>query len=245
MKVFFSVIIPALNEELFIPRLLDALSRQTFKDFEVILVDADSTDKTVEITKDYKKKLPLTVVTNTHKNISRSRNMGASKSTAPYLVFIDADNYISATFLENMYKLVGKGYEMILPEVRPDSEKFFYKILYSGVNIFVNAAKKVHRPFSTGGNFVIKREVFNKLKGFDESVFVSEDHEIVNRANKMKVNIAVTNHKVIFSVRRFEKEGFGVLVKYFISTLYVAFFGKITKKIYNYQMGGDYYLKKK
>ncbi len=243
MSPFFSVIIPALNEELYLPKLLDSLVEQTFKDFEVILVDAESTDKTVKEAKKYHK-LDLTIITNKKRNISSSRNIGAAKAKAPYLVFIDADNYFHPTFFERMKDIILKGNEMIIPEIMPDSKKIYYKSLYESANIFIRLAKLVKHPYSTGGNFVIKKETFQKLNGFDESIFVSEDHDIVKRANREGVKIAISdNPKVIFSVRRFEKEGVKVLGKYLVSTIHVAFFGKITKRIYGYQMGGDYYKK--
>lgn len=244
MRLFFSVIIPALNEEKLLPRLLEAINRQTFRDFEVILVDAQSHDETVKIAKEYTNKFPLQIVHTPEKNISRSRNLGAKIAKGEYLVFIDADNYVTSKFLEDMKKVIDRGADMVIPGITPDSRKLVYKMSYSTVNFLVSVSKKIGIPFSTGGNFVIKKSVFELLKGFDEKIFVGEDHDIVGRANRNKVNLAFAkNPKVIFSVRRFEKEGAVVLLKYFISTAYIAFFGKITKKIYNYQMGGDYYKK--
>lgn len=242
MKVLFSVIIPALNEEKLLPRLLDELKAQTEQHFEVILVDANSSDKTVAIAQSYEKHFPLRIVHIPDKNISKSRNTGASVARGDYFFFIDADNYIYPAFLTKMKKHIEKGYELIIPAVLPDSRKIFYKILYSFVNILITLANKFYLSFSTGGNFVITKEAFKKLGGFDETIFVGEDHDIVAKAQRTGLKIVfVTQPKVIFSVRRFEKEGFAVFIKYFISTVYIALFGKITKKIYNYQMGGDYY----
>jgi glycosyltransferase involved in cell wall biosynthesis len=246
MKVFFSVIIPALNEEHFLPRLLTALKNQKFMDFEVILVDANSTDKTVEVTKSFSHDFPLQVVHTASRNISASRNIGASKANGTYLLFIDADNYIPHNFLYEIAAIMQKPIDMIIPAVVPDSKKFKYKIAYSFVNFLVSASQMARMPFSTGGNMVIKKSVFNAIHGFDETIFVGEDHDIVGRVRKIDANIIfMSKPKVVFSVRRLEKEGVAVLLKYFISTLYIAFFGKITKKIYDYQMGGDYYRKQK
>ncbi|MDO8269770.1 MAG: glycosyltransferase, partial [Candidatus Levybacteria bacterium] len=194
---------------------------------------------------EYKTAFPLNIIRINDKNISRSRNIGASKAKGAYLFFIDADNYIYPAFIEGVRKYVGNGYEMIIPAIKPDSKKYIYKITYGFVNILVSISNTLNMPFSTGGNFVIKKDKFVKLKGFDETIFVGEDHDIVGKAHRHGVKIGfVTSPKVVFSARRFEKEGFSVLAKYFVSTMYIALFGKITKKIYNYQMGGDYYQKK-
>lgn len=242
----FSIVIPALNEEQLIPRLLEALGNQTYKDFEVILVDANSTDKTIEEAKKFSKQFPLQIISTTEKNVSGSRNIGALKAKGGYLFFIDADNYIHSAFLKEMSVLLEKNYQMIIPSIIPDSKNLYYKVVYKLANFLVFLAAKFNMSFSTGGNLVVKRDVFEKLNGFDKTIFVGEDHDIVDRARKKGVSIAfATNPKVIFSVRRLEKEGGLVILKYFISTLYIVLFGKMTRKIYNYEMGGDYYKKQK
>lgn len=244
MQAYFTIIIPALNEEKLLPRLLQALKNQSYKNFEVILVDANSTDKTVSKAEEFAVDFALTLLHTNIKNISASRNMGALKAKGKYIFFVDADNYIHPEFLKGMAALLKKEYEMIIPAVVPDSERSIYTIGYSAVNFLVLIGKKFGVPFSTGGNFIIKKTIFEKLHGFDETIYVGEDHDIVERARKMKVKIAFSpHHKVVCSVRRLDKEGWTVLFKYFVSTLYIAFFGKITKKIYDYQMGGDYYKK--
>ena len=56
-RPFFSIIIPSLNEEKYLPLLLEDLSQQTFKSFEVIIIDGKSEDKTIELAKTFNKKL--------------------------------------------------------------------------------------------------------------------------------------------------------------------------------------------
>lgn len=246
MKPFFSIVIPALNEEHYIGTLLLAIKRQTFTDFETILVDAESKDKTIEVTNKFSKDFPLKITSTSHKNISGSRNVGAGIASGDYIFFIDSDNSILPDFLEEIKKSIDeKSHEMLIPAVTPDSKKSIYKILYGSINGLVLIFKNLNVAFSTGGNLIIKKDTFNKLHGFDETIFVGEDHDIVRRAKKKKVKIAFLPHtKIIFSVRRLEKEKFSLIMKYFVSTIYIAFFGKITRKIYNYPMGGDYFEKK-
>lgn len=246
MSPHFSVVIPAFNEERLLPRLLESLLNQSFKDFEVILVDAQSTDKTCNEARRYLKRLPITILTTIEKNVSASRNYGASHAKGNYFFFIDADNYIHPAFLKDVSKLVENGYQMVVPSIVPDSRNFIYKIAYKLANFLVFVGTKVNLSFSTGGNMVIEKKVFNELNGFDKSIFVGEDHDIVERARKKGFKVVFTpSSKVVFSVRRLEKEGGAVLLKYFFSTLYIVFFGKMTRKMYNYEMGGEYYVKNK
>lgn len=246
MKPSFSVVIPAFNEEELLPRLLESLSNQTYKDFEVILVDANSTDKTIEEAEKFSKKFPLFITSTTKKNVSGSRNLGASKAKGEYLFFIDADNYVRPSFLKEISVFVEKNYQMIIPAITPDSKNYYYKIVYKVANLFVLFTEIIKRSFSTGGNIIIKKDVFDALNGFDKTIFVGEDHDIVDRARKKGFRVTfASGTEVVFSARRLKKEGGIILLKYFLSTSHIIFFGKITKKMYNYEMGGDYYKKQK
>ena len=247
MNALFSIIIPALNEEHFIGKLLQALKSQTFQDFEVIVVDAQSNDRTVKVVKKFQNDFPLKIISTNLRNISGSRNVGANSAKGEYLFFIDSDNSVFPSFLAEVRKIIeSKKSEMIIPSVVPDSQKAVYKIIYSAVNGLVAVSKSLNIAFSTGGNLIIKRDKFEALEGFSEKIFVGEDHDIVKQAIKKKLKITFMSHpKIIFSVRRLEKEKFSLILKYFISTMYIVLFGKLTRKIYNYPMGGQYFDKKK
>src|SRR5258706_4031142 len=93
MAIRFSVVIPALNEEKFLPKLLASLAAQTVKDFEVVVVDGSSKDKTVTVARSFAKKLPkLQVVVSKVASLPLQRNLGAKKTTGEWLIFIDADS---------------------------------------------------------------------------------------------------------------------------------------------------------
>ncbi len=246
MSPHFSVIIPAFNEEKLLPRLLESLTNQSYKNFEVILVDANSTDRTQLEAKKYTKRLDLSIFSINEKNVSSSRNFGAEKARGEFLFFIDADNYVHSAFLKDVSLLLEKGYQMIVPSIIPDSKNVLYKFAYRLANSLVYLGSKANLSFSTGGNMIISKDVFGQLHGFDKTIFVGEDHDIVERARKKGCKVAFTFHsKVVFSVRRLEKEGGAVLLKYFFSTIYIVLFGKMTRKMYNYEMGGEYYKKEK
>ena len=116
---FFSIIIPALNEEKYLPRLLADLSQQTIKDFEVIIVDGQSTDQTVSRCQTYKDKLPsLEILTSPVRNVSVQRNQGGFAASGQYLVFNDADNRLPEYFLEGLrYQLRVKPVDLLLGQV--------------------------------------------------------------------------------------------------------------------------------
>lgn len=98
-KYFFSIIIPTLNEEKNLPLLLSSIKKQDYeKNFEVIISDSFSTDKTMAIAKQFLKKLNLKFYQKKFLNVSQARNYGAKKAIGDFLIFFDADVEIEKIF---------------------------------------------------------------------------------------------------------------------------------------------------
>lgn len=246
---FFSVVIPTLNEELFLPKLLDDLVKQKEKDFQVIIVDGYSQDKTSIIVKDYQKKIKIDFFQNSKKNVSSQRNFGALKAKGRYLVFLDADSRINSSFLKKVKKFIEKNKGLIfLPYLLPDKKFKLYKPLFDISNILVELSQNLPKKFSLGGSIIIEKNFFQTIGGFDETLFIAEDHELVQRASSWGVKTKfIKNAYVFFSLRRIKKEGeFRFFYKYFIATTKRLLSNEeIKKKIFDYQMGGHLYQDKK
>ena len=95
--VELSCIIITLNEERLLPNLLESIKGQTYKNYEVIVADYYSRDKTREIAKDYG-----CIITNGG-NYTVGRNNGAKVAKGKYFLFLDADSYLPKDFLEIKY----------------------------------------------------------------------------------------------------------------------------------------------
>src|SRR5947209_6196665 len=89
-----SVVIPAYNEATYIDRLLEALSKQNFKDFEVIVSDAQSKDGTEGVVKSFKDKFVIKFIESPPKGPGAGRNEGAKLARGEWLLFLDADDDI-------------------------------------------------------------------------------------------------------------------------------------------------------
>jgi glycosyltransferase involved in cell wall biosynthesis len=244
-KPFFSIIIPSLNEEKYIYKILNNLKAQTFKDFELILVDANSADNTLKIVNQYKDKYSLKIISSKKRNLSHQRNLGAEKATGNYFFFIDADNSIPNNFLEISKKFIDENNcEAIIPKVTPENNAFFDKVSYPLSIWLVKLSLLTPRPFSTGGNLIISNAAFKKTKGFNEKVYIGEDHDMVRQLKETGAKTKLmTNTFVIFSSRRFEKEGFFTYIKYAYAFLYQILFRRVDTKIYSYEMGGHVFKK--
>jgi len=248
MKPFFSVVIPTLNEEKYLPKLLDDLYKQTEKGFEVIIADSYSKDNTKKVVYNFMDKLNIQFFQTKLKNVAAQRNHGASKSSGDYLVFLDADTQINSSFLKKVKKVILKRKGLaFIPYFLPDREYKQYKSLFDLSNMLVEFSQNLPKRFSLGGNMVIERNFFGIVRGFNEELFIAEDHELIQRISQWGVEVKfIREAKTYFSLRRMKKEGkIKFFYKYFVSTARRIFSGEIKDKIYDYQMGGQVYEKEK
>ncbi len=243
MVPFFSVIIPTLNEEKYLPRLLKNLRSQKEKDFEIIVADANSEDKTREIAETFKG-LPIRAFNNKRKNVAYQRNAGAKETQGRYLVFLDADAGISPTFFSRLHAFIEKKKGLLfLPSVKPYERMGQAKIIFPLVNYFLEASQNFGSPFSTGGSIIIEKNFFNLIGGFNEKLFISEDHDLVQNAYGWGVRAKfLRNVTFKFSLRRMKKEGqLSLFYKYLVATAHVLLKRQMKKKVFEYEMGGQFY----
>lgn len=100
-----SVIVPVYNVEKYLPRCIDSILAQTFTDFELLLIDDGSKDKSGEICDEYSKKdNRIRVFHRENGGPSKSRNFGIYKSLGEWIVFIDSDDYVSIDYIETFFK---------------------------------------------------------------------------------------------------------------------------------------------
>lgn len=247
MKPFFSIIIPTLNEERFVGKLLLDLVKQSYKNFEIILVDAKSEDKTIKEVKKYKQNLPIKkIIQIGGRNVSRQRNTGAKSARGSYLVFLDADSRVKNNFLQKLktYITTHKGL-LFIPAFSVSKKDPQLSMVVDFTNALISLSNKIGKPFSTGGSMIVEKNFFFIIGGFPEDVPLSEDHLLVRNAYMFGVNAKfLSTISVKFSLRRFKREGkLEMLYKYIKSTLYFLAKGKVDKQIITYEMGGHLYNK--
>ena len=99
--MFFSIIVPVYNTESFLPQCLDSLLEQSFGDFEVICVDDQSTDGSLDLLNEYAKKdARIKVVANSKGGVSIARNIALELARGQYILFVDSDDWITSNALE-------------------------------------------------------------------------------------------------------------------------------------------------
>lgn len=210
MKSIFSVIIPTLNEEKYLPNLLNDLVKQTFQDFEVIVVDGNSSDKTVSKARGVQDKFQkLTILTTKKRNVSYQRNLGAKKVEADWLIFMDADNRLPPFFLQGIkYKIESLKPDILSTWIEPDSNNKKDKATANLANIFIDIQKSTTKPYLLESMLGIRKKTFEKLSGFDETLHWGEGIDLLRRASRKGIKFSfLRDPKYTYSFRRLRKLG--------------------------------------
>ena len=100
-----SIIVPIYNVERYLRRCIDSIIGQTFKNWELILVDDGSTDSSGLICDDYSFDERVIVIHKKNEGISITRQFGLNKAKGRYIQFVDSDDWIESTMIEKMYDL--------------------------------------------------------------------------------------------------------------------------------------------
>jgi uncharacterized protein (TIGR00661 family) len=233
--VKLSIIIPTYNEEEYLPKLLYSINVQNFKDFEIIVADAGSVDKTREIAESYNCKVidgGLPAV---------GRNNGAKQAEGELLLFLDSDVILSADYLESaIEEFEEKELGIAITQIIPLSDKSVDKVLHKFANFFMKRTESI-KPHGAGCYGILTTKIFhNQVQGFDECLDFGEDSDYIERIGKIQTFKVLRKPRLLVSTRRLEKEGLKDLAfKYTKSTIYDFRGKKISAEELDYKFGHE------
>lgn len=230
-----SIIIPCKNEEEHLPRLLKSIKRQTFTDYEIIVSDAQSDDRTREIAKSFGARVVEGGMP------GPGRNAGALHAKGAFLLFLDADVVLeSEHYLDDVLKEFQKrNVSLATCDVKPDSPLIVDRVLHGTYNAFVRATERVH-PHTPGMCMLVRRDLHHKIGGFDEDVPYAEDLDYALRVFRSGHKVRVMkSHPILTSVRRLERDGrLGTMRKYLYTKWHMITKGSFKHQPFEYEMGG-------
>lgn len=210
LKPFFSIVIPTLNEEKYLPNLLTDLSKQSFRDFEVIVVDGNSDDKTMEKAKSYLSSLPaLSILTSSTRHVCTQRNLGAANAKADWLIFMDADNRLPPYFLQGIkYRLESNTVDIASCYLQNDNDNPRDKNIAQAINLGTELLKNTDNPQIMEALVISSRRAFQLIGGFNENVHFSEGRVFAARARGLGLNYHLFKDPTYtYSFRRIRKYG--------------------------------------
>jgi len=229
-----SVIIPTFNEEKYITKLLDSILIQNYKNYEIIIIDANSDDSTMKAVdafiKDNKERLEyiqIRIRKVYYRNTARQKNLGYKVAYGSVLLFIDADIVIPDEnfFYRMMKKLEQKRYIGATCKIIIDERNLKNRIASKSFNSIILMLNMIGINSARGGVQFVKRRYFEKVDGFNEKAYVSEDVDLCRRLTKYGRFYFDTKSYVIESDRRYKKEGyFKVISKWTINGIWTFFF---------------------
>ena len=194
-----AIVIPTINEEKVLPKLLLSLKQQTYQDFEVIVADSDSKDMTAKVAMMFGAK-----VIQAGKGVSRARNAGAAIASSDSLLFVDADvQFPDPGWLGRFMAWVAANkVELAHTYSCPDHLDLWSKLWIAGRNFW-----EWNTMYTLGWFIFCSRSVFDKVGGFNEKARIAEDGLFGVQANKT-VSLYLYPESVIVSLRRYRKQGY-------------------------------------
>ncbi|MFH1401657.1 MAG: glycosyltransferase [Parcubacteria group bacterium] len=223
-----SIIIPTLNEEKHLPDLLKSIKGQNFSDYEIIIADAGSADRTLEVAK------------NSGCMISKGglpgigKNKGAEIARGDVVLFVDADVVLSENFFSKaLEEFKKRNLEAASFYLQSNSKihNFIFSILYN----FPSKIGEKILPQAMSALMVEKR-IHRKIGGFDEKIKIGEELDYVRRSKKYGNFGILKSVRIFISSRRFQKDGWiSTWLKYFLCQTHMLFFGPVRSDIFGYK----------
>lgn len=235
-----SVVIPTYNEATYVGRLLKALDRQTFRDFEVIVSDANSKDAIKNVIAEAAGNIDVKLVQNPPQGPAAGRNQGAAKAAGEWLLFLDADVDIDdSNFLKTLLSQAeARGWSTTSTAYKVKDASLAER-LGAGLNYrYIRMLAHTKHPVAPGFCIFTKRELFAKNHGFDEKLFFGEDYDYVTRVGKHGFGFVTTTY-YYQDLRRFRNgSGAKMFINNVMAEIYWQTHGhKVHKPPFKYEFG--------
>ena len=213
-----SLVIPAYNEEEYLPLCLESIKKQDYTEqYEVIVVDNASKDNTARIARDWGAK----VVYESKRSPACARQKGVEAATGEIIAFIDADSQAPACWLSTIVSRFAREQETVAisgPYAYCDAGRIAKIASYAGSFINIIIDQLFRKAFNKGGaiwgcNFAVRRSALLEIGGFDTSIrFYGEEYELSLRLKRAGKGGIIPRLFVLTSARRLKK--LGVVTQY-------------------------------
>lgn len=210
----FSVIIPVYNAEKYINQCISSLLNQEYTDYELILVNDCSTDRSLEVCEEFQKKYSNVVIINQlqNKGVSAARNRGIEAASGEYILFVDSDDFVANNYFQTLHdltkeynvELISFGhYDYIVDATGKTETKI------SGMNYAMSSNdtapwnKLFFKTFfaSPWNKLFLKKTLFHYNIRFDENCVCYEDY-LFNMEYCKHITTFITTDKALYYYRQ-------------------------------------------
>jgi len=202
MRPFFSVIIPLYNKEELIHETISSVLNQTYKNFEIIVVNDGSTDNSLKVVNDISDPR-INVLEQENLELSQARNNGVKISKYDYIAFLDADDLWCSNYLECICNLI---YEYNNSYVFATKSKPWYKkhipnLLCNSSEVksyrLISDCFKIRENIFSYSSIVFHKQVFNKIGFFNPDVTFGEEEDLTIRLF-LNYDLAYSNNGLVY-----------------------------------------------
>lgn len=188
-KPFFSVIIPTYNRKDFLSIAIGSVLNQNYCDYELLVVDDGSSDKTKDLVKKiYGKNKKVSYIYQKHQGVSAARNKGLLKAKGKFILFLDSDDRFLKEKLRTFSNYIEKNpkYKIFHSEEiwyrkgKVFSQKAYHK--KPGGSVFLHALKLCFLSLSTAA---INKDIFREIGYFDKNLPTCEDYDFLLRVSSL------------------------------------------------------------
>ena len=200
-----SIIIVNYNGKELLQKCLESLFKTDYENFEVILVDNNSTDNSIEfVTKNYPKIIVIKLDSN--KGFAEPNNIGAKIAKGEYLLFLNNDTVTTTNFISEMVKVLQKDEQVAICQsllLRPNGDVDSSGDFIDKIGIVYNSKTKIDQikevSSARGACMMIRKKIFDKLGGFDEKFFFSfEDVDLGWRSWILGYKVVIAPNSVVY-----------------------------------------------
>lgn len=214
-KPLLSVVIPAFNEEKYLPSCLNSLKMQNFTDFEIIVVDNNSTDDTSKIARDF----GVRVVKETVQGMIPSREKGFSEAKSEIIARTDADAILPPNWLSKIYhyfqlypRMVALTGGFIFPEATKIQEKVL-QIIFNQVYIQQMKIALGHHTLN-GPNYALRKSSWRQIQAHKDDRMVHEDIDLSCHLYELGEIRFFPGLQVAYSLRRWKRKFWRTMFEY-------------------------------
>ncbi len=188
MKPKISILLPSYNYQAYITIAIESVIKQTYQNWELIIIDDGSKDDSIKVIKKYKDKR-IRLYTQENKGVSKTLNKAFDLSKGEYICFLDADDFYHPEKLEKQLSLIESGYDIVTSHVSavdkdglPSNDKFFdfWWNTYNPNKVF---GENIEYNFFNGNYLcksalMMRKNLFQKYGKFNTNLITSYDLEL-------------------------------------------------------------------
>lgn len=215
---FFSIVIPAHNEEGYIAELLDLILAEGV-DCEILVSNSACTDSTPEIVEDYSRRYPVKIrLVPSTKGVSNARNDGVKAARSDdYIFFLDADTRFKKGFLRKaLQKMIKKKLDVAGFNLKADNDDIINNAIMRTLSLKQRISAQIGENMFTGAALLVRKKWHEKAGGFPDKPFF-EDPLYTQKIGKLGGKCGIIDETAIFNTERFGKtssEKIGYVAKF-------------------------------